>query len=298
LFVSLFQLHFLNSLFVTGQEEDSEEDEDFSGSGGDDEDEELGSVDTDIEEEEVEDLQADLETMPTTRKSTTPKKTTPKKDAVKDVSAKMSQLTVESKVKESNIKYISLEWRFPMAMYSVMEDDTKKIYIDLMKGVQLPSKYILHAKVLPGGKQFSLLVAVPRWMFEETYMKARFGANFTTTSALYQAFDRYIIQPIRRMFPDASEYVEGTPQIVDLDEECVEGPVPYVFGNARTKGTEKVNGARQYQKTMTFQLTAVKKKIVKAAKPKTVFFGSMNASDSESSESEEEEKQQGMSDDE
>ena len=195
---------------------------------------------------------------------------------------------------ESKVKFVSLDWRFPMAMYSVMEENDKKIYIDLMKGVQLPSKHILHAKVLPGGKQFSLLVAVPRWMFEDTYMKARQGDTFTTHSALYQAFDRYIIQPIRRMFPSATDYVEGTPQIVDLEEDCVEGPVPYVFGNARTKGTEKVNGARQYQSTMTFMLTAVQKKVGKTVKPRTVFFGSMNASDSEESVSEEEENQDDM----
>jgi hypothetical protein len=37
--------------------------------------------------------------------------------------------------------------------------------------------------------------------------------------------------------------------------------VPFIFGNAKTKGTDKVNNARQYQSTMTFELTAVRKKL-------------------------------------
>jgi hypothetical protein len=92
------------------------------------------------------------------------------------------------------VKYISLDWRFPMSMYSIMEDDCNMIYIELMKGVQLPPEYIVDAKVLPsgcnmiyielmkgvqlppeyivdakvlpGGMQFSLLVGVPCYFYE------------------------------------------------------------------------------------------------------------------------------------
>jgi hypothetical protein len=45
------------------------------------------------------------------------------------------------------VKYVSLDWRFPMCMYSMMEGDCNMIYIELMKGVQLPPEYIVHAKV-------------------------------------------------------------------------------------------------------------------------------------------------------
>jgi hypothetical protein len=96
------------------------------------------------------------------------------------------------------VKYISLDWRFPMSMYSIMEDDCNMIYIELMKGVQLPPEYIVDAKVLPsgcnmiyielmkgvqlppeyivdakvlpGGMQFSLLVGVPCCFYEESYI--------------------------------------------------------------------------------------------------------------------------------
>jgi ABC-type proline/glycine betaine transport system ATPase subunit len=69
----------------------------------------------------------------------------------------MSKMKMASKV-----KYVSFNWRFPMSMYSVMENESNKIYIEWLKGVQLPPEFIQHAKVLPGGMQFSLLVGVPR----------------------------------------------------------------------------------------------------------------------------------------
>ena len=62
-------------------------------------------------------------------------------------------------------------------------------------------------------------------MYEESYMKARMADDYDTRSAVFQAFDRFVIQPIRKLFPGTSDWIEGTPQIVDLDE----GPVPYHF---------------------------------------------------------------------
>ena len=254
---------------------DSEADEDFADESQ--EDESLGDFDTDIEAEEVGDLEADLEDMVTStrKKSMTPKKAGPKKDTdtVDGLSGHMRQMKV------STVKHVSFDWRFPMSMYSVMEDNENKIYIELLKGVQLPPEFIQHAKVLPGGMQFSLLVGVPRWMYEESYMKAHMGMGYNITSAVFHAFGRYVIQPIRKLFPGTSACIEGTPQIVDLDEECVEGPVPYHFGNARTKGTEHINNSRQFQSTMTFQLTAVKKKALKVDKPTILNFGYINSSD-------------------
>ena len=282
----------LTHLFAASKDKEEEEydsaaDEDFS---ADKEDEEsLGDVDTDIEEEEVNDLEADIN-MPTARKkSVTPKKAGSKTDdAISALSGQVGKLNI------SKVKYVSLDWRFPMSMYSVMEGDYNMVYIELMKGVQLPPEYIVHAKVLPGGMQFSLLVGVPRYFYEESYMQARMGENYSTGSALFQAFDRAVIQPIRRLFPGTSNSVEGTPQIVNLEEECVEGPVPYHFGNARTKGTQRIEKAKQYQSTMTFQLTAVKKKAVKLEKPMKFVFGYVDGDSSDSSSSEEEEENENM----
>jgi hypothetical protein len=109
------------------------------------------------------------------------------------------------------------------------------------------------------------------------------GGNYSTGLALFWAFDRAVIQPIRRLFPRTSNSIEGTPQIVNLDEECVEGPVPYHFGNACTctRGTQQVEKAKQYQSTMTFQLNAVKKKAVKVEKPMKFVFGYVDGDSSE-----------------
>jgi hypothetical protein len=114
----------------------------------------------------------------------------------------------------------------------------------LLKGVYLPPEFIQHTKVLPNGIQFNLLVGVPRWMYEESYVKAHMGEANNTSSAIFQAFDCFVIQPIRKLFPGTSDWIEGTPQIVDLDEECVEGPVPKHFGNTLTKGIDQIDRSK------------------------------------------------------
>jgi hypothetical protein len=141
LFVMLVCL-IVDSPFVKGDREDedeynSEEDEDFNGDKSGEEGESLGSVDTDVEENKVEDLHADFEDMPTSRakKSTTPnKKAAPKTASVDNLSTQMSSMKV------TKVEYVSFTWRFPMAMYSVNEGTTKKIFIEIRKGVQLPEE--------------------------------------------------------------------------------------------------------------------------------------------------------------
>jgi hypothetical protein len=161
-----------------------------------------------------------------------------------------------------------------MAMYSVNEGTTKKIFIEILRGVQLPDEYIVHTKVLPGGKQFSLLCGVPHYLYEEVYMQRRMGVHHNTSLAIFQAFDRFVIEPVLSLFPENSSFFEGSPQIIQLDEECVEGPVPYCSGNAKAKGVDKLNGTHhQYQSTMTFELTCVKKLRAKIAKPTTAVWG-------------------------
>ena len=133
----------VDSPFVTGDREDedeynSEEDEDINGDKSCEEGESLGSVDTDVEENKVEDLHANFEDMPTSRakKSMTPnKKAAPKTASVNNLSIQMMSL-----MKVTKVEYVSFTWRFPMAMYSVNEGTTKKIFIKIRKGVQLPEE--------------------------------------------------------------------------------------------------------------------------------------------------------------
>ena len=192
----LFVSTFAHTIFLTGdQEEDDEDNKSFDGDESGNEGESLGSVDTYIEENEVEDLQADaeefdiFEDMPTARKSTTPKKAASKK-ASASVDALSTQM---SSMKVSKVEYVSFTWRFPMAMYSVNEGTTKKIFFEILRGVQLPDEYIVHAKVLPGGKQFSLLCGVPHYLYEEVYMQRRIGVHHNTSLAIFQAFDGFVI---------------------------------------------------------------------------------------------------------
>jgi hypothetical protein len=59
--------------------------------------------------------------------------------------------------------------------------------------------------------------------------------------------------------------------------------VSYMFGNAKAKGIGKINDKhRQYQSTMTFELTCVKKLWAKVPKPQTAVWGSMRSSDDSS----------------
>jgi hypothetical protein len=123
-----------------------------------------------------------------------------KTDDVSAHSGQMGKLNVSKQV-----KYVSLDWRFPMCMYSVMEGDCNMIYIELMKGVQLPPEYIaVHAKVLPGGMQFSILVGVPRYFYEESYMQACMASNYSTGSALFWLLTA----------PSSSQSASSSPKLV------------------------------------------------------------------------------------
>ena len=92
------------------------------------------------------------------------------------------------------------------------------------------------------------------------------------------------MQQICKLFLGTSACIEGTPQIVDLDEEFVEDPIPYHYGNALAKGTECINRSKQYQSTITFQLTAVKKKSLKVKKSNNFVFGYIDGSDLDNEE--------------
>jgi hypothetical protein len=109
------------------------------------------------------------------------------------------------------------------------------------------------------------------------------GNHHNIDFTIFQAFDRFVIQPVLTLFPENSSFFEGSPQIIQLDEECIESPVPYFFGNAKAKGVAKINDKhRQYQSMMTyFELSyCVKKLRAKIAKPTTAVWGSMGKSDS------------------
>jgi hypothetical protein len=102
------------------------------------------------------------------------------------------------------------------------------------------------------------------------------GNHHNTNSATFQAFDRFVIQPALALFSENSSFFEGSPQIIQLDEECIEGPVPYFFGNAKAKGVAEINDKFcQNQSLMTFELSCAKKLRSKFVKPMTAVWGSI-----------------------
>jgi hypothetical protein len=103
-----------------------------------------------------------------------------------------------------------------------MDNRITKIYIELI-GCQLPNDYLKHAKVLPGGRQFSILIGASCFMFEEGFMKARMSTHWDSKSATAVSFNSQVVQPVRQMFPGNSDSIDGNPMIIDLPEQCLEG---------------------------------------------------------------------------
>ena len=69
---------------------------------------------------------------------------------------------------------ICLDFCSPTSMYTVMDEISTKIYMELV-GCQLPDNYVKHAKVLPGGRKFYVLISAPCMMYEEGFIKVRMG---------------------------------------------------------------------------------------------------------------------------
>jgi hypothetical protein len=46
-------------------------------------------------------------------------------------------------------------------------------------------------------------------MYEEVYMDCRMGVHCNTSSAIFQAFGRFVIQPVLALFPEKSSFFKG-----------------------------------------------------------------------------------------
>ena len=267
-------------------DEDDEEEEEYEPD--DEEDEESGQEDTDVEEDEVADLERDATTnMPPKKKTVSPKPSrSAKKKPIDDVTESMTKMSVASPV--SAVKTppsVCFDFRFPIAKYTVMDQTTTKIYVELV-GCQLPDDYLKHAKVLPGGRKFSVLISAPRMIYEEGFMRARMGLEWDPNSAIAVAFNAQVVQPVRQMFPGNSDSIYGNPMIIDLDEQCVEGNTQLLNGDWRVRRTPRVEGHRQFLRGWTFSSEAVKRNLRKVGRAERVVFG-YGDSDGGTSEDEE-----------
>ena len=271
-------------------------DKDYDPDLQDDEEEESDeseNKDTDIEEDEVHDLKKDAAVnMPPKKNSVSPKPSASKKkvaDAARDdVMSKLSRMSVSAVPTPPSV---CLDFKFPFSTYKATEEQMVRIYIELV-GCQLPDDFLKHAKVLPGGMKFSVLIGAPRMMFEEGFIKARMGIDWNPSSATAVAFNEQVVQPVRKMFPGNSDSIDGNPMIIDLEEQCIEGNVAILNGDWRVRCTPKVERQKQYLRGWTFRLEAVRRNLSRVPRLERVVFG-YGDSDVDSSGSEESENDVG-----
>ena len=214
-----------------------------------------------------------------------PSSSSQKKAVVDDITARVTQMSLAPVV--ATPPSISLDFKFPLSKYTVMEDRITKIFIELI-GCQLPDDYLKHAKVLPGRRQFSILIGAPRFMFEEGFIKVRMGDHWDSKSAAAVSFNSQVIQPVRQMFPGNSDSIDGNPMIVDLPEQCLEGNAEFLNGDWKVRRIPKVEGHKQYLRGWTFCIEAVRRNLVKVSRAERVVFGYGDSGESSSSSEENE----------
>jgi hypothetical protein len=134
----------------------------------DDDDDDDKKEDTDIDEDKMGDLEKDAAAnMPPKKKRVSPKPSASKKKAAgaavnDDIAGCMTRMSVAV---VTTPRSVSLDFKFPFAMHRSMDEETVRIYIELV-GCQLPDDYLKHAKVLPSRMKFSVLIGAPHMMFE------------------------------------------------------------------------------------------------------------------------------------
>jgi hypothetical protein len=114
--------------------------------------------------------------MPPKKKSISPKCSDfAKKKSINDVTESMTLMSVAPPVAAvKTTPSICLDFCFPVSKYTVMDEMITKIFVELV-GCQLPGNYLKHAKVLPGGRKFSILISAPCMMYKEGFIRARMG---------------------------------------------------------------------------------------------------------------------------
>ena len=273
---SPFHTHPLNQ----GSEEE-EEDSSFSAevedNSKDSESLSLGSQDTHLSNNKVQDLHNDTAAaanMPTPKKPVSSKKA--KKRSVAGVTEGLSAMTVKSAPRQ--VTYYSLNWSFPYQIYSVVEGSKEIIYADFLCA-NLPKSYVKMAKVLRGGFQLAFLMAVPKWFYDEFYSKKQMGQEYDERHARVQARSRQVIQPVRREFQSLDEFHLGEPQVLNLPFQCIEGDYAPRWGSWSTKGMERVDGHKQYQKCVTIRIISVSDWLARVDEQEDVIYGHANDND-------------------
>jgi hypothetical protein len=83
-------------------------------------------------------------------------------------------------------------------------------------------------------------------MFEEGFIRAQMGTDWNASSATAVAFNKQVVQHVRKMFLGNSDSIDGNPMVIDRNEQCIEGNVAILNGDWRVRCTPRVPMQRQY----------------------------------------------------
>lgn len=250
--------------------------------------ESLGSQDTQedkgISDDKVEDLKdnnQDTATMPTPKKPA-PSKKSKKTETVDDITDSLSGMSVK-KSPPRQVTFYSMNWTFPFQLYSVVEGSKEILYADFLCA-NLPKNFVKMAKVLKGGYQLAFLMAVPKWFFEESYSKRQMGDEYDPRHARVQARSRQVIQPVRRDYNLLEIFHSGELQVINLPFQCIEGDYSPRWGSWTTKGMERVDRHKQFQKCITLKLVSVTDWLARVDEQEDVVYGNADGEDESSEE--------------
>ena len=123
------------------------------------------------------------------------------------------------------------------------------------------------------GKQFSCGMAVPKWLYEESYSERQIGDEYDPRHARVYARSRQVIQPVCQEHNSLESLILRNCQIVNLPFQCVEGDYWPHWGYWVTKGMQRVNGHKQYQKCVTFWLVSVEDLLERVAEAQEEVYG-------------------------
>lgn len=203
--------------------EDDDDDNDESYTGSNQSDISLGSNDTEIEEEELADIKSDS-TM-----TSTPKK--PASSAKKAASAKKQKdpvLELATKLAKQKLdSNCDFSFQCPKLMFTCRDRNRSACVFEMLSA--LPSDWLKHCKVLPGGNQLSILFGYPRVLASERCHRklvTQNGTVFDEHSARAMARSTQVTHFVESNHADHPTMIDGDPQVLNLPFTCVEGEVP------------------------------------------------------------------------
>jgi len=176
-----------------------------------------------IDEDEPEDIKQD-NTMPTpktARKKTVPGPVARKKSPMKDL---------EERLERSNLKEdadgMSFTILLPKTKYEFREGRKDVVMFEFTS--LLPPECLRHCKVLPGGKQLSLLFGFPRELTSaragRKLLEAN-GTNYNMDLAQVTARATQVEHHVNSRYDTEDPNCDGDPQVIKLPFVCEEGPL-------------------------------------------------------------------------